>query len=71
MFSMMCNLLRNSGEHLFTLPKSLVSSLCESEMSEMKVRVCRCTMWKAHQRLFNDTVEQLCPITDVSENVME
>ena len=48
------------------------SCLCESEMSEMEVRVCRCPMWKAHQRLFsNGTVEHLCPITFLSEIVMK
>ena len=37
-----------------------MSFVCESEMSEMKVRMYRCTMWKAQQGLFNGTAELLC-----------
>ena len=49
--------LPNSGEHHFTLSNSWVSSVCESETSEMKVCACRCATWKAHQRLFSGMVE--------------
>ena len=38
-----------------------MSFVCESEMSEMKACLCRCTMWKAHQVLLNGKVEHLCP----------
>ena len=41
--------------------------VCEDEMSDMKAWLYRCTAWKAHQGLFNGTVEQLCPITFLSE----
>ena len=33
----------------------------------MKVRVCRCAMWKTDQGLFNGTVAHLCQVTFLSE----
>ena len=53
MLNMMCNLLPDIGEYLFTLSKYLVSSLRESEMSDMKVRVCRCTIAQCMNALKN------------------
>ena len=47
--------------------KSVMSIVCESEVSETKACLYRCTMWKAHQELFNGTVHQLCPISFLSE----
>ena len=44
-----------------------MSFVCESEMSGMTVCLYRCTTWKAHQELFNGTVEHLCPTTLWSE----
>ena len=63
MVSMLCSMLTNSGEHLFTPSKYLEYFLCKSEMNDMKVRVCRCTVWKAHQGIFNGKVGHLCPET--------
>ena len=40
----------------------IVMSICESEMSEMKSRVCGCALWKAHQGLFNVVFKQQCSI---------
>ena len=49
-----------------TYEKSLVSSLCESEMSEMKERVCRCTMWNGRS-----TVSDHFPVGHVlNQNVL-
>ena len=41
--------------------------MCESEMSEMNVRLFRCIMWKAHHNVVNGTAERLCQITFLSE----
>ena len=58
------NLLHNSVVHLFAFREVCVMSfVCESEKSEMKVCLHRCTLWKAHQGIFNDTVEQLSETT--------
>ena len=60
----MCNALRNSVVHPLSESKGYVMSfVCEAEKSKKKVCLYRCTMWKAHQGLFNGTVEQLGPIT--------
>ena len=65
----MCNVLHNGAVHLFRSEKVCnVLYVCESEVSEMKVCLHRCTMRKAHQELFNGTVEQLCPVIFLSEN---
>ena len=45
----------------------VVSFVCEAEQSAVKGCLYRCTMWKAKRCLLNGTVEQLCPITFLSE----
>ena len=47
--------------------KCVMAFACEAEMSEMKACLHRCALWKAHQGLLNGTVEQLCPISFLSE----
>ena len=54
MFRVISNLLTNSVEHLIIL---------QSELGEIKKCVCRSTMWKADQRLFDGSVAQLCSVT--------
>ena len=41
--------------------------VCECDASEMRVRMYRCAMWKAHLCHFTDTVELMCPITFLSQ----
>ena len=51
-FVVMCNWLHKRFVHHVTQRKCVMSFVCESEMSQMKVCLYRCTMWKAHQWLF-------------------
>ena len=52
-----CYLLHLRAVHLVS--QNEVCDVCDSEMSEMNVRLYRCTMWKAHSRHGNGTVDHL------------
>ena len=57
----MCKMLHDTVEHLVVVVE------CEPDLIEMKMRMSRCTLWKARPGVVNGMVEPMCPITFLSE----